>query len=97
MGHYLPSTEAERQEMLSRLGLSSVRDLYRDIPESVWLDRPPELLAPTEDRPLAATREAILARYRERLPRYRSTCDVRIDSAGTPADAAALILADRRI
>ncbi len=62
-----------------------------------WLDRPPELLAPTEDRPLAATREAIQARYRERLPRYRSTCDKRIDSAGSPADAAALILADRRI
>ncbi len=43
MGHYLPSTEAERQEMLSGLGLKSVRDLYRDVPESVWLDRPLDL------------------------------------------------------
>ena len=40
MGSYVPSTPAERQEMLKAIGLSDYRELYRDVPESMYLDRP---------------------------------------------------------
>jgi glycine dehydrogenase subunit 1 len=43
MGHYLPSTEQERAEMLKAVGLSSVRDLYRDVPGSVYREKPLDL------------------------------------------------------
>ena len=37
MGGYIPSTAEERQRMLEAIGLSSVEDLYRDVPASVKL------------------------------------------------------------
>ncbi len=37
MGSYLPSTAEERRAMLSAIGLSSVREMYADVPESVYL------------------------------------------------------------
>ena len=40
MGSYVPSTQAERQEMLKAIGLSDYKDLYRDVPESMYLDHP---------------------------------------------------------
>ena len=40
MGSYVPSTEEQRREMLEAIGLSSYRDLYRDVPESMILNRP---------------------------------------------------------
>ncbi|MBR2521648.1 MAG: aminomethyl-transferring glycine dehydrogenase subunit GcvPA [Coriobacteriales bacterium] len=43
MANYLPSTAAERQEMLEAIGCSSYDDLYRDVPggaNSVTLDLP---------------------------------------------------------
>ncbi len=43
-----------------------------------FLDRALEALLPTEDRPLAATAEAIRCRYHERYDRYVATCDKRI-------------------
>ena len=52
-----------------------------------FLDRPVEQLIPTEDRPLSATREAIMKRYEERYPTYKATADAVIDNSGT-ADAA---------
>lgn len=39
MGHYIPSTEAQRQEMLKAVGLKDFRDLYKDVPASMYLDR----------------------------------------------------------
>lgn len=36
---YIPNTEAERQKMLDFLGISSVEELFSDIPESVRLKR----------------------------------------------------------
>ncbi len=39
MGSYVPSTKQERQEMLEALGLKDYRDLYRDVPASMYLDR----------------------------------------------------------
>ena len=40
MGSYLPSTLQERQEMLKAVGLSDYRELYRDVPEQMYLDQP---------------------------------------------------------
>ena len=39
MGHYIPSTEAQQQEMLKAIGLKDFRELYRDVPASMYLDR----------------------------------------------------------
>ena len=33
MRSYVPNTQEERQEMLQELGLASMEDLFRDIPE----------------------------------------------------------------
>jgi len=43
MGSYVPSTREQRQEMLEAVGLKSFKDLYRDVPESMYLDRPLDL------------------------------------------------------
>ena len=40
MGSYIPSTPQEREEMLRALGLQDFRDLYRDVPQEMYLDRP---------------------------------------------------------
>ncbi len=56
-----------------------------------FLDRPPELLLPTPDRPLSSDNEALLRRYRERYGRYCATCHIRIDNRGTPEEAASAI------
>lgn len=45
MGSYVPSTREQRQEMLSAIGLRDFRDLYRDVPASMYLDRPLDLPA----------------------------------------------------
>ena len=53
-----------------------------------FLDRPVEQLIPTEDRPLSATKEAIIRRYRERYSTYVATADEIIPN-DTTAEAAA--------
>ncbi len=40
MGSYVPSTHEERLAMLESIGLKSYRDLYRDVPDEMYLDRP---------------------------------------------------------
>ena len=40
MGSYVPSTPAQRREMLDRLGMESWRELYWDVPESMILQKP---------------------------------------------------------
>ena len=37
---YVPSTEEERRQMLAVLGVRDYRELYRDVPDEVYLDRP---------------------------------------------------------
>ena len=54
----------------------------------VWLDRKPEDLIPTDDRPLADSREKMTALYTAREPIYRATADERIAVTGTAEDAA---------
>ena len=39
MGGYLPSSAAERAEMLREIGLRSPADLYRDVPKALQIDR----------------------------------------------------------
>ena len=43
MGSYVPSTEEQRREMLKAIGLSEYRELYRDVPENMILNRPLDL------------------------------------------------------
>ncbi len=49
----------------------------------IFLDRSPERLTPTLDRPTAQSREAIEKRYCERYSRYLAAADIRIDGDGT--------------
>ncbi len=46
-----------------------------------FIDRPVETLTPTDDRPLADTKEAIIKRYNERYSIYKSTADAVISAA----------------
>ena len=39
MGKYLPSTAAERQEMLAFLGCETIEDLYRQVPEEMRVEQ----------------------------------------------------------
>ena len=39
MASYIPSTWDERLEMLKTVGVSSYRELYRDVPPEMYLDR----------------------------------------------------------
>ena len=39
MGHYIPSTEAQQQQMLHEIDLKDFRELYRDVPASMILER----------------------------------------------------------
>ena len=57
-----------------------------------WLDRDPESLFPTDDRPLADTDAKMKKLYQERVPVYRASADVIIPVFGTPESTAALIL-----
>ena len=39
MGSYIPSTASQRQEMLKAIGLETFRQLYKDVPAEMYLDR----------------------------------------------------------
>ena len=56
-----------------------------------FLDRDPDSLIPTDDRPLADTGEKIRQLYARREPLYRAAADEVIHVCGTPADTAAEI------
>ena len=53
-----------------------------------WLDRDPDSLVPTDDRPLADTIEKMKRLCREREPVYRAAADEIIPVRGTPEDTA---------
>ena len=40
MGSYVPSTREQRQEMLNAIGIKEFKDLYKDVPADMYLDRP---------------------------------------------------------
>ncbi|MCQ2472380.1 MAG: shikimate dehydrogenase [Clostridia bacterium] len=56
-----------------------------------FLDRPLEELLPTDDRPLASSKEAIKKRYEERYETYTTTADKIIKIIATPQDTASEI------
>ncbi len=56
-----------------------------------FIDRPPEQLLPTEDRPLASSTEAIRKRFEERYHRYCDVSDVRIPVEGEASLVAEMI------
>ena len=49
----------------------------------IFLDRAPEKLIAADDRPLSASREALLQRYRERYGRYCAAADLQINANGS--------------
>ena len=53
-----------------------------------FLDRSPEKLMATADRPLSSDREALMRRYNERYGIYTSTADVIINADGAVTDTA---------
>ena len=56
-----------------------------------FLDRKPEDILPTDDRPLSSDRAALKKRYDERYPIYTATADSVIPVTGSPEDVAAAI------
>ena len=56
-----------------------------------WLDRNPDALIPTDDRPLADTTEKMKQLYRTREPVYRAAADEIIPVNGTPEDVVNMI------
>lgn len=57
----------------------------------IFLDRSPEKLCASEDRPLSASRAALMQRYRERYPRYCAAADLQIAADGSVTDVADII------
>ncbi len=58
----------------------------------LFLNRSPELLTPTPDRPLSPDANAMQKKYRERFPLYRALCDMTVPGDGTVEETAALAL-----
>lgn len=56
-----------------------------------FLDRKPENILPTDDRPLSSDRAALKKRYDERYPIYTATADSMLPVTGSPEDVAAAI------
>ena len=59
-----------------------------------FIDRPLEDLMPTEDRPLASTKDAIIKRYNERYEIYKASASVKIDAGFDAETVANVILED---
>jgi glycine dehydrogenase subunit 1 len=59
---YLSLTEQDREEMLAAIGVSSVEELFRDIPAGVRFDRGLALDRPLGEQELSAHLEALAAR-----------------------------------
>jgi glycine dehydrogenase subunit 1 len=59
---YLSLTDADREQMLSTIGVGSVDDLFADIPESVRLDRPLDLEPALSEPELVAHLAELAAR-----------------------------------
>ena len=58
----------------------------------LFIDRPLEMLIPTDSRPLSNNRATLENLYSKRYPIYTEECDERIDSIGTPTEVADNIL-----
>lgn len=52
-----------------------------------FIDRNLDLLIPSDDRPTANSKDAIIKRYNERIDLYRQYCDIRINNSSTIEDS----------
>ena len=57
-----------------------------------FLDRSPDNLLPTEDRPLSTTMEAMMKLYHERYPIYSAASDITVNGDNSPEDVATEII-----
>jgi len=62
MGSYVPSTQAERLEMLKAIGLNDYKDLYRDVPSEMYLDTPLNIPAGMSELEVANAVSAMAAK-----------------------------------
>ncbi|MGN0636480.1 MAG: shikimate kinase [Acutalibacteraceae bacterium] len=58
----------------------------------VFLDRAPDELISTADRPLSKDSDAVMQLYKERYPLYQAAADVRVESLDTPEKTANSVL-----
>lgn len=58
----------------------------------ILLDRSPEKLIPSPDRPLSSTPEKLKALYEKRYPIYLSACDIKVNGDGDPMETANAVL-----
>ena len=64
MGSYVPHTRQEREDMLRAAGVSSMRELYADVPQSVYLNAPLNLPQGMGEMELRARMEEMAAKNR---------------------------------
>ena len=64
MGSYVPHTRQEREDMLRAVGVSSMRELYADVPQSVYLNAPLNLPQGMGEMDLRARMEEMAAKNR---------------------------------
>ncbi len=62
MGHYLPHTPQERQEMLAAVGCTSMDDLFGELPREVLLKEPLQLPKGQNELGVARTMEKLAAK-----------------------------------
>lgn len=62
-----------------------------------FLDRNPDRLTATADRPLSSDKETLMRRYEERYAIYCSSCDERIVADGTVDEVVTLIREERKV
>ena len=73
-----------------RKGALNLKDSYAQVKngELFLIDRSPDSLVPTADRPLADEREKLMSLYKTRIDTYMSTADYIIDADCDPDDVA---------
>lgn len=76
MGSYVPSTGTQREEMLCAVGVSSTRDLFRDVPEQMLLTEPLHIPA--------GMSELEVSRRHDRYGRRRTVYTARSSGARVP-------------
>ncbi|MCR5664063.1 MAG: aminomethyl-transferring glycine dehydrogenase subunit GcvPA [Oscillospiraceae bacterium] len=59
---YIPSTPEQRQEMLRAVGVQSYKELYRDVPQEMLLDRPLDLPAGMSELEVTRAMSALAAK-----------------------------------
>ena len=64
MGSYIPSTGAQREEMLRAVGVTGTRELFRDVPEQMLLTEPLHIPAGMSELEVSRTMTAMAAENR---------------------------------